>query len=191
MGPDSPDEKSKARNSAQRNRGTLTQGKCFSCLELTPRHSYSLKTKQLSPVMNFHPFSNFILLISFQVQDWKLGGMWGPVLSEIFLNVLISFFGRSPGSRYMQNHRISCHKYVSSELMRSKRRQTSPLLIKLCFPSPLYPRQPPPILLTPSGLPGGSEAGGDGAWHTILPPPQMEMHTPFSLTWTNLCFLLH
>lgn len=84
--------------------------------------------------------------------------------------VLISFFGRSPGSRYMQNHRISCPKYVSSELMRSKKRQTSPLLIKLCFPSQLYPRQPPPILLTPSSLPDSSEAGGDEAWyHSFLP----------------------
>lgn len=155
--PNSPDEKSKASNSAWRNRETLAQGKCVSCLELTPRPFYSLKTKQFFSSYKLSHIFQFHFAIFFQVQDWKLGGMWGPVLRDIFFNVLISFFGRSRGSKYMQNHRMSYHKYVSSELNEV---QKEALLIKLCFPSELYPRQPPPILLTPSGLPDCSEAGG-------------------------------
>lgn len=62
----------------------------------------SLKTNQLFSVINFHPFPNSHFADILPSPGLRLGGMRGTVLSEIFFNVLISFFGRSPGSRYTQ-----------------------------------------------------------------------------------------
>lgn len=128
--------------------------------------------------MTFYLSSNFHFADILPSPELKLEDLQGTVLSEIFFNVLISFFGRSPGSRYMRNHRMSCCKYVSSELMRSKKGQTNPFLFKSCFPRQLSPRQLLSFPLTPSGFPDCSQAGGDEAWHTILPPHKWKYILP-------------
>lgn len=128
--------------------------------------------------MTFYLSSNFHFADILPSPELKLEDLQGTVLSEIFFNVLISFFGRSPGSRYMRNHRMSCCKYVSSELMRSKKGQTNPFLFKSCFPRQLSPRQLLSFPLTPSGFPDCLQAGGDEAWHTILPPHKWKYILP-------------
>lgn len=118
----------------------------------------SLKTNQLFSVVNFHLFSNLHFADILPSSGLKLGGLQGTVLSEIFFNVLINFFGRSPGSRYMQNHRKSCCKYVSSKLMRPYGGKRVHFYLNPAF-------QVCSILdsLHPSGLPDCSETGRDEA----------------------------